>query len=261
MRTRDVAPDDETALRALLTTAVHTGPEDLPRHPPALWAIGSRARRLHRLHRARQAGVAGAAVLVVASAGLLLASGSPAGVPAITPAARTQESDGSTAPGTIIWVVPSDSMAPTIRLGDSVVIDPSVRTARQVRRGDVVVVRAPTGWLPSASPSAAPSSSWILKRVIGLPGDTVTCCGADGRIAVNGVPLTEPYVAPGDRPSDARFGVTVGPGRFWLMGDARARSLDSRFHRDLDDGQVPQDALVGRVVRVVPKAGTTRETP
>ena len=106
--------------------------------------------------------------------------------------------------------------------------------------------------VPAGDPEPAPghSASWLVKRVIGLPGDRITCCDAAGRRTVNGVPLAEPYVAPGDRPSEMSFTVTVQQGRLWVMGDHRSASMDSRYHRNRDDGQVPVDQVMGRVTTV-----------
>jgi signal peptidase I len=71
-----------------------------------------------------------------------------------------------------------------------------------------------------------------VKRVIGLPGDRVSCCDAAGRITVNGVPLDEKsYRYPGHQPSVQPFSMTVPPGRLRVMGDHRADSADSRYHR------------------------------
>ena len=66
------------------------------------------------------------------------------------------------------------------------------------------------------------SGTDYVKRVIGLPGDRVSCCDPGGRITVNGIPLDEgPYLYPGNRPSAQRFSVRVPPGRRWVMGDHR----------------------------------------
>jgi signal peptidase I len=84
-----------------------------------------------------------------------------------------------------------------------------------------------------------------------LPGDKVACCDANGKITVDGVAITEPYLYPGNRPSDIDFSVTVPAGRIWVMGDHRSVSEDSRFHRDVHDGTVPIDDVVGKAFVVV----------
>lgn len=111
------------------------------------------------------------------------------------------------------YTVPSPSMENTVQPGDRVLVD----LTAQVHRGDVII-----GQQTSIAPG------YFIRRVIGLPGDHVACCDARGRITVNGKPLDETYVAPGDAPSLTPFSVTVPAGRFWLLGDFRSIARDSR---------------------------------
>ena len=84
-----------------------------------------------------------------------------------------------------------------------------------------------------------------MKRVIGLPGDKVVCCDADGLVTVNGVPITEPYIG-SNPPSEIEFSVEVPEGHYWVMGDNRPNSTDSRYHQDLPTkGFVPVSVVVG----------------
>ena len=130
-------------------------------------------------------------------------------------------------------VVRGSSMAPSIHDGDRILIDPISYYFHDVDRGDIVVLKYPLD----------PSVDYI-KRVIGLPGDEVVL--ARGRVWVNGVQIDEPYV---NRPDYlARLTTRVKPAHFFVLGDNRRRSCDSR-----EFGQVPQDYVRGRVqVRVWP---------
>jgi signal peptidase I len=107
-----------------------------------------------------------------------------------------------------------------------------------IRRGDVVVLHVPA--------SATGNSNIFVRRVIGLPGDHVACCDSKGRVTVNGKPLDESYVYPGDPPSRVTFSVTVGKGKIFVLGDRRSISLDSRTW-----GPVSESGVVGRVVLVM----------
>ena len=133
--------------------------------------------------------------------------------------------------------------------------------------GEIVVFKDPGDWLPDPVPGGdswrarvrdgltfigvLPSDSGddLVKRVIGVAGDRVACCDAEGRIVVNGVPLDEDYII--GRTDQVRFDVTVPPASMFVMGDNRANSRDSRYHLDLSEGGVPESNAVGRVVLVV----------
>ncbi|WP_329567955.1 signal peptidase I [Kitasatospora sp. NBC_01266] len=131
------------------------------------------------------------------------------------------------------YQVPTGSMSPTIAAGDTVLarkVD-----GAQVGRGDIVVFHDPT-W----------GNATMVKRVVGVGGDTVACCDAQHRFTVNGVPLDEPYVAPGGPPS-AAFSAKVPAGRLFLLGDNRSGSLDSRVHLDDLAGTVATSQVQARV--------------
>jgi signal peptidase I len=92
----------------------------------------------------------------------------------------------------------------------------------------------------------------LVKRVIGVGGDHIVCCDAKHRITLNGVALDETYLKPGGGgTAQVNFDVVVPEDRFFVMGDNRGDSSDSRFHLDVENGTVPRANIVGRVVAVI----------
>jgi len=171
------------------------------------------------------------------------------------------------------FYIPSESMENTLLVGDRVIVDKLVPSPISVKRGDIIVFADPGNWLPSPVPvQRSPLASAVnatltfvgllpsdegnhlIKRVIGLPGDHVVCCTQTGRLTVNGVALNEPYIYPGDTPSQESFNITVPAGRVWVMGDHRSDSADSRPHDQNSGGKlgsVPEGLIVGRAISVV----------
>lgn len=166
------------------------------------------------------------------------------------------------------FYIPSGSMLDTLNINDRIIVNVLVPEVIPVQHGDVVVFQDPGGWLgvapevekePLAALSdfvlgtfgitAPDSAEHLVKRVIGLPGDVVTCCDAEGRLLLNGESLDEVYVRDGSSPSEIEFSVTVPEGQLWVMGDNRGNSTDSRYHQDLPTGGfVSLDEVVGRAL-------------
>jgi signal peptidase I len=85
-----------------------------------------------------------------------------------------------------------------------------------------------------------------------LPGDVVESREEDARIWINGVAIDEPYLAPGSVPSERTFKVTVPKDSYWVMGDNRQNSTDSRYHQDdVNNGFVPVSKVTGRVFAII----------
>jgi len=169
-----------------------------------------------------------------------------------------------------VFSIPSGSMENTLLPGDRVLVSKIVYRFRDIARGDVVVFSGQGSWGPDAPPPpgnpflrlwddltnligvTAPGTDYI-KRVIGLPGDHVVCCDAQGRVTVNGVPLSEQsYIHPGDVPSSVPFHAVVPAGHLWVMGDNRADSDDSRYRTtDPGGGSIPESEVVGRAFVII----------
>jgi signal peptidase I len=164
------------------------------------------------------------------------------------------------------FYIPSGSMLETLQINDRIIVNVMAPDLMPIEHGDIVVFRDPGGWLGAITTepkepiqelsdfvlgtfgiTAPDSAEHLVKRVIGLPGDTVECCDPKGRLIINGVPIDEPYIAPGSNPSDIEFKVVVPEGSYWVMGDNRGNSTDSRFHQDLPSkGFVDQSFVVGK---------------
>ncbi|MER0448574.1 signal peptidase I [Streptomyces sp. Edi4] len=162
------------------------------------------------------------------------------------------------------FLIPSGSMEPTLQVGDRVLVDKlAYRFGDSPRRGDVVVFdgrgsfvrEAPEGnpvgravrSMGAALGLSEPAETDYVKRVIGVGGDHVVCCDRHGRIEVNGTAVDEPYLHPGDSPSQVPFDIVVPEGTLWMLGDHRSRSSDSRDHLgDPGGGMVPVDRVIGR---------------
>ncbi|MER5495080.1 MULTISPECIES: signal peptidase I [unclassified Streptomyces] len=165
--------------------------------------------------------------------------------------------------------IPSASMQNTLQEGDRVLVDKLTPWfGSEPERGEVIVFHDPAGWLDGEPiPQANFLQTWLgriglmpsveekdlIKRVIGVAGDTVECKGT-GPLLLNGKPLDEPYVFPGNTPCSVdegggQFKKKVPEGKVWVMGDHRQDSLDSRYHQqDKNQGFVPVKEVVGRAV-------------
>jgi len=141
----------------------------------------------------------------------------------------------------------SSSMEPTIFVGDKLVVDENYYHDRPVRRGDLAVIRK--GLSSSSTSSGRNENLLLIKRVVAVAGDTIE--GKHRQIFLNGEKQDEPYVqhkfAVANPDLDAFGPVTIPPGKYFVMGDNRDVSLDSRT---ADFGLVDAAAIVGRPLYV-----------
>ncbi|MDQ2678088.1 MAG: signal peptidase I [Actinomycetota bacterium] len=135
--------------------------------------------------------------------------------------------------------IPSESMAPTLLDGDRVVVNKLSYDAHELNRGDVVVFARPPGL-----PAGPNDPKDLIKRVIGLPGDTLLT--RDGSVYVNDRRLEEPYLPEGTMTYDIDRPLVVPDGTVFLMGDNRGHSSDSRVF-----GPVDADTVIGRAFMIM----------
>jgi signal peptidase I len=140
-----------------------------------------------------------------------------------------------------MFYIPSGSMLPTLQIGDRIVVDKLSYRLHDVARGDIVVFRRP--------PLERADYSDLVKRVIGLPGDTIS--SVDGRVYIDGRPLEEPWLptpapetspSPVPEPFSLSRPYTVPTGEYFVMGDNRTDSEDSRYF-----GPIPGSLIVGKM--------------
>jgi signal peptidase I len=178
------------------------------------------------------------------------------------------------------FYIPSESMEPGLVKNDRILVQKVSYWGGSPQRGDVVVFADPGGWLDpadSAEPSNVatrvmtkvglyPSGGHLVKRVVGVAGDTIVCCDDQGRISVNGTALDEgDYIAPQrtcNGPMTGTCDWTAGPvpdGHVFVMGDNRNDSRDSTVHMKQFDPSayvpggefVDTDLVVGRVFALI----------
>ena len=133
-----------------------------------------------------------------------------------------------------VFVVPSGSMIPTIQPGDRLLVAKFAYKVSEPKRGDVIVFK---NW-DTNGPD-------LIKRLIGLPGDTVDMT-EDGGFTLNGKRMSEPYLSADAIHTGAgttKFPVKLGAGEYWMMGDNRNNSGDSRYN-----GPITRAAMVGKAL-------------
>ena len=129
------------------------------------------------------------------------------------------------------FYVGSESMVPTLKVWDRILINKLAYDLGEPERGDIVLFENQEG-----------GEEPLIKRVVGLPGDTVKV--RRGRLVLNGEPQREPYVNESSRGPQAPYGPKRVPeNHYFMMGDNRASSRDSRYF-----GPVPEEDLIGEAL-------------
>jgi len=152
------------------------------------------------------------------------------------------------------YQIPSESMEPTLDVGQRVLVNRFIYDFKDPKPGDIVVFHPPAGadsgtecgiqpkvGEPCPKPTAAESSQNFIKRIVAGPGDTLSV--KNGHPVVNGVEKTdEPYTNPCGNAGACNMPrtITIPPGHYFMMGDNRGASDDSRFW-----GPVPEDWIIG----------------
>ena len=127
--------------------------------------------------------------------------------------------------------IPSESMVPTLEVGDRVFVNKFIYRFSEPERGDIVVFESVNG-----------GEEDLIKRVVALPGDTVAVSG--NVLSVNGEPQSEPYLNR-ENPDDSFFGPSrVSDGEVFVMGDNRANSADSRVFGPLPVENIEGEAFM-----------------
>ena len=135
------------------------------------------------------------------------------------------------------FYVPSTSMYPTLKAGDRIVVN---KLSSTIHRGDIVVFRR-----PPAENCGGPPVPDLVKRVIGLPGETISARG--GHVYITGSRIREPWLPKGPQRTTTNFGpVKIPAGEYFMMGDNRVNSCDSRMW-----GPVKRSYIVGKVFLIL----------
>jgi signal peptidase I len=135
------------------------------------------------------------------------------------------------------FFIPSTSMYPTLKVGDRILVNKLAYHLHGVGRGDIIVFKAPAG----VRTKCDTTDTVLVKRIIGLPGETIS--DKDGRVYINGKVLSEPWLPKHDSLTKTfPFApVHIGANRYFVMGDNRIYSCDSRYW-----GTVPRSSIIGK---------------
>ena len=153
-----------------------------------------------------------------------------------------------------VRTVDSGSMRPAIAPGERILVAKAGLDRWALPPGAIVVLDGADLWARRDDPEG----TVFVKRIVGVAGDRIACCDSAGRILRNGEPMDEPYLG-GQRSDQVAFDIAVAPDHYWLLGDDRASSADSRAHLGgPGGGNVPASRIIGTVEAVVWPLGSMR---
>ena len=167
------------------------------------------------------------------------------------------------------FYIPSESMVPTLEVNDNVLVNRLTPSVIPLEHGNIIVFKDAQNWMETTPTVNTPTTmetltsfimlsepsdqKYLVKRVIGLPGDHIKCCSPDGYLLVNDKEYKEAYLAKDTLPSLIGFDIEVPKGKVWVMGDNRSNSSDSRYHQDTNGGFINESDIIGRAfVRTLP---------
>lgn len=167
------------------------------------------------------------------------------------------------------FFIPSTSMVPTLETNDKILVSKLTPGVFDLHRGDVIVFEDTQGWIPDepgrtestrfrvtkvlsyVGLAPDPAENHLVKRLIGMPGDHVTCTEG-GALQVNGAALSESYINPQTPACQYTFDVTVPANKVWVMGDNRYASADSAYHNNLGEPAfVSEKDITGKAVFIM----------
>ncbi len=140
-----------------------------------------------------------------------------------------------------VYYVPSTSMLPTLRPGDRIVVDKLSFDLHPIVRGDIIVFSRPPREHQACGGAIVPD---LVKRVIGLPGQTISSRG--NQVLIDGKPIPQPWLPPGTQLGRPIPTTVIPPNDYYVLGDHRDTSCDSRYW-----GFVSKSTIVGEVVAVL----------
>lgn len=156
------------------------------------------------------------------------------------------------------FYIPSESMLPTLEVNDRIIVNQLYPEPLKLQRGNIIVFKDDAKWMGETNnppytfidflnplkPNL--SENFLVKRVIGLPGDTISYNYGDQWIKINGKDYIENYLPTNVSGSDIEFSVTVPDNHVWVMGDNRINSSDSRYNQDKNGGFISYEDIVGK---------------